>query len=143
MANMIDKLDMPATVEDVLKEVTRIRETVTEAVDDGVKSAVRALKQGRHVVVTMDGPRGPVFRAKPGVLRMAQEGAALLVPVACAVDARWRLKSWDRTLLPPPFARVGFALGEPLQVGPGPAGMLRLQDAMLETQAKAQAILSQ
>jgi ElaB/YqjD/DUF883 family membrane-anchored ribosome-binding protein len=48
MANMIDKLDMPATVEDVLKEVTRIRETVTEAVDDGVKSAVRALKQGRH-----------------------------------------------------------------------------------------------
>jgi ElaB/YqjD/DUF883 family membrane-anchored ribosome-binding protein len=45
---MIDKLDMPATVEDVLKEVTRIRETVTEAVDDGVKSAVRALKQGRH-----------------------------------------------------------------------------------------------
>ena len=48
MANMIDKLDMPATVEDVLKEVTRIRETVTEAVDDGVKSAVRALKQGLH-----------------------------------------------------------------------------------------------
>ena len=48
MANMIGKLDMPATVEDVLKEVTRIRETVTEAVDDGVKSAVRALKQGRH-----------------------------------------------------------------------------------------------
>ena len=48
MANMIDKLDMPATVEDVLKEVTRIRETVTEAVNDGVKSAVRALKQGRH-----------------------------------------------------------------------------------------------
>lgn len=46
--NMIDKLEMPATVEDVLKEVSRIRETVTEAVDDGVKSAVRALKQGRH-----------------------------------------------------------------------------------------------
>ncbi len=46
--NMMDKLEMPATVEDVLKEVTRIRETVTEAVDDGVKSAVRALKQGRH-----------------------------------------------------------------------------------------------
>jgi len=45
---MIDKLDMPATVEDVLKEVSRIRTTVTEAVDDGVKSAVRTLKQGRH-----------------------------------------------------------------------------------------------
>ena len=48
MANMIDKLDMPATVEDVLKEVSRIKTTVTEAVDDGVKQAVRTLKQGRH-----------------------------------------------------------------------------------------------
>jgi ElaB/YqjD/DUF883 family membrane-anchored ribosome-binding protein len=46
--NMMDKLEMPATVEDVLKEVSRIRTTVTEAVDDGVKSAIRALKQGRH-----------------------------------------------------------------------------------------------
>jgi len=46
--NIIDKLEMPATLEDVLKEVSRIKTTVTEAVDDGVKQAVRTLKQGRH-----------------------------------------------------------------------------------------------
>ena len=46
-SNVFNKLDMPATVEDVLHEVSKIRTTVTEAVDDGVKSAVRALKQGR------------------------------------------------------------------------------------------------
>ena len=39
---------MPATVEDVLREVSKIKTTVTEAVDDGVKSAVRAIKQGRN-----------------------------------------------------------------------------------------------
>ena len=45
--NIFDKLEMPATVDDVLREVSKIRTTVTEAVDDGVKSAVRAMKQGR------------------------------------------------------------------------------------------------
>ena len=45
--NIFDKLEMPATVEDVLREVSKIKTTVTEAVDDGVKSAVRTLKQGR------------------------------------------------------------------------------------------------
>ncbi len=46
-SNIFDKLEMPATVEDVVREVSKIRTTVTEAVDDGVKSAVRAIKQGR------------------------------------------------------------------------------------------------
>lgn len=46
-SNVFNKLEMPATVEDVVREVSRIRTTVTEAVDDGVKSAIRAMKQGR------------------------------------------------------------------------------------------------
>ena len=47
-SDIFDKLEMPATVGDVLREVSKIRTTVTEAVDDGVKSAVRAMKQGRN-----------------------------------------------------------------------------------------------
>ena len=37
-----------ATVDDVLREVSRIKTVVTDAVDDGVKSALRAVKQGRE-----------------------------------------------------------------------------------------------
>jgi ElaB/YqjD/DUF883 family membrane-anchored ribosome-binding protein len=36
-----------AAVEDILREVSRIKTVVTEAVDDGVQSALRAVKQGR------------------------------------------------------------------------------------------------
>ena len=46
-SNVFDNLEMPATIGDVVREVSKIRTTVTEAVDDGVKSAVRAIKQGR------------------------------------------------------------------------------------------------
>ena len=46
-SNLKDKLDMPATMGDVLDEVSRIRTVVTDAVDDGFKSAVKAIRQGR------------------------------------------------------------------------------------------------
>jgi ElaB/YqjD/DUF883 family membrane-anchored ribosome-binding protein len=44
---MPDFLDKTPTVDDVLREVSRLRSIVTEAVDDGVSSALRAIKQSR------------------------------------------------------------------------------------------------
>jgi ElaB/YqjD/DUF883 family membrane-anchored ribosome-binding protein len=41
-------LEKQASVEDVLNELSRIKTIVTDAVEDGVQSAVKALKQGRH-----------------------------------------------------------------------------------------------
>ena len=52
-SNVFDKLEMPASVEDVVREVSKIRATVTEAVDDGVKSAVRAIRDGREAAGEM------------------------------------------------------------------------------------------
>lgn len=43
---MADILEKPASVDEVLREVSRIKSIVTEAVDDGVQSALRAVKQG-------------------------------------------------------------------------------------------------
>lgn len=37
-----------ATVDDVFREVSRMRGIVTEAVEEGVESAMRALEQGRE-----------------------------------------------------------------------------------------------
>jgi len=43
-----DVLEKPATVEDVAREVSKIRSIVTDAVEDGVRSARQAIKHGRH-----------------------------------------------------------------------------------------------
>jgi ElaB/YqjD/DUF883 family membrane-anchored ribosome-binding protein len=43
-----DLMDSPATLDDVMREVTRFKGSVTDAVDDGVKSALRTIKQGRR-----------------------------------------------------------------------------------------------
>jgi ElaB/YqjD/DUF883 family membrane-anchored ribosome-binding protein len=40
-------LEKQASVDDVLREVSRLKTVVTDAVEDGVESAVKALRQGR------------------------------------------------------------------------------------------------
>jgi lysophospholipid acyltransferase (LPLAT)-like uncharacterized protein len=111
---------------------------------EALRSHVQALKEGRHVVVTVDGPRGPAYQAKPGVLSMARESGRPVVAVACACAARWRLRSWDRTLLPPPFAKVVFALSPPMDLGAldPAAAMAQLQGALQKAQADADQFLS-
>jgi ElaB/YqjD/DUF883 family membrane-anchored ribosome-binding protein len=43
-----DVLEKPATVEDVLREVSKIRSIVTDAVEDSVRSANQAIRHGRY-----------------------------------------------------------------------------------------------
>jgi ElaB/YqjD/DUF883 family membrane-anchored ribosome-binding protein len=45
---MAEILEKPASVDEVLREVSRIKSVITEAVDDGVRSALKAAKQGRE-----------------------------------------------------------------------------------------------
>jgi ElaB/YqjD/DUF883 family membrane-anchored ribosome-binding protein len=45
LANALEK---PATVENPLREVSKIRSRVTDAVEDGVRSASQAIRHGRH-----------------------------------------------------------------------------------------------
>ena len=45
----VEILEKQTSVDDVLREVSRIKSIVTDAVDDGVRSALKAVKQGRDV----------------------------------------------------------------------------------------------
>ena len=60
-----DVLEMPATVEEALREVSRIKSIVTEAVEDGVKTAVKAIKQGRYAAEDMIGDARVTVRKRP------------------------------------------------------------------------------
>jgi ElaB/YqjD/DUF883 family membrane-anchored ribosome-binding protein len=50
-----DLSEVTATVEDALREVSKLKTMVTEAVEDGVKTAVKAIKQGRYAAEDMIG----------------------------------------------------------------------------------------
>jgi hypothetical protein len=84
--------------------------------------AIRALREGTPIGVTPDGPRGPRRVLKPGALVAAERTGALIVPVHADAAPAWRAQSWDRFLVPPPFARVRVAYAEPFEIGPGGTG---------------------
>jgi lysophospholipid acyltransferase (LPLAT)-like uncharacterized protein len=90
--------------------------------------AVKALREGRPVAFTPDGPRGPRREFKGGVLLAAQRGGAPVVPLHASADRAWRLNSWDRFMIPKPGARVRIAYGEPFMVGEGDVGLARGQE---------------
>jgi lysophospholipid acyltransferase (LPLAT)-like uncharacterized protein len=84
--------------------------------------AVRELRAGRAVAFTPDGPRGPRRELKPGVIAAAQRGGAVVVPLHAESDRSWRLHSWDRLMIPKPFARVRISYGHPFEVAEGEDG---------------------
>jgi lysophospholipid acyltransferase (LPLAT)-like uncharacterized protein len=77
------------------------------------------LVTGREVALAVDGPKGPAFRVKPGVVYLAQKTGALVVPVRVVVRRCIELHNWDRYRLPLPFSAAEIRYGEPMAVGPG------------------------
>lgn len=77
---------------------------------------VRLLRQGWSSVISPDGPSGPAQVLKKGVLHIALESGVPVVPVRFEARPCVRLRSWDRKLLPLPFARIRVVFGEPLTV---------------------------
>ncbi|MEP7384225.1 MAG: lysophospholipid acyltransferase family protein [Gemmatimonadota bacterium] len=67
---------------------------------------VRELEQGHEVAITPDGPRGPRREFAPGAVVAAMRAEAPIIAFGASVDRAWRLHSWDRFVIPKPFARV-------------------------------------
>lgn len=92
---------------------------------------VRALKEGREVGITPDGPRGPACSYAPGAAVAASKARAFILPMAAHPSKAWRLGSWDRFMIPKPFARVTIAYGAPVKL-PDDAREAAAQTQMLE-----------
>lgn len=84
-----------------------------------LRAAIRALEQGTPVGITPDGPRGPRRMAKTGAMAAAARTGAMVLPVHADARPAWRARSWDRFLVPVPFAAVRLAYGEPFEVAAG------------------------
>ncbi len=80
--------------------------------------AIAAIRQGRHVVFTPDGPRGPRYRMSNGPILLAMKTGAPIMPVAVNAAAYWQLRSWDKFQIPKPFSKVTVAVGDLIQIPP-------------------------
>jgi lysophospholipid acyltransferase (LPLAT)-like uncharacterized protein len=74
------------------------------------------LASGRDVVITPDGPLGPAYELGPGIIFLAQKSGAAVLPMNLEYSHCWRLGSWDRFIVPRPFAKVRVLINEPHRV---------------------------
>ena len=99
-------------------------------------SAVR--DRGLHVGIVADGSRGPARVAQKGAVVIARETNAPILPIGMSARPCKRLGSWDRTILPLPFARVIMVYEEPIMVPKDSRGT-RIEEyqRLLETRLNA------
>ncbi len=76
----------------------------------------QALLDGFDVCLTPDGPRGPRYRIQAGFIKLAQATGAPVVPVHVRFSSAWRLKTWDRFVIPKPFSRVVVTFAEAIHL---------------------------
>jgi len=79
---------------------------------EALSGMIRKLKETGLAAHIVDGPRGPAGVVKAGAVRLANAAGAAIVPFYTSADRAWYFGSWDRFMLPKPFARVTIRFGD-------------------------------
>jgi lysophospholipid acyltransferase (LPLAT)-like uncharacterized protein len=93
-----------------------IRGSTTRGGFEAMKSMMQLLRKGGIVAITPDGPVGPPFKVKQGVIQMAQSLGCPIIPIAFDASRKKIFASWDGFYLPYPFSRITVVFGEPFFV---------------------------
>jgi lysophospholipid acyltransferase (LPLAT)-like uncharacterized protein len=119
--------------------IRSVRGSATRGGAGGFMQLVNAFRRGYDLAVVPDGPRGPRYVVKAGVIHLARATGAPVFPVSYAATRQRQLRSWDRLLIPLPFARVVYMVGEPLLV-PRQAEDTDIESLRQELEARLQAV---
>ena len=111
-----------------------VRGSSSRSGGSGLLALARALQRGHPAAFTADGPRGPVYEAKPGAVKLAQLTGYPLGIFYAHPEKAWVLRSWDRFLIPKPFSRVAISWGRNVEV-PKTGDALVMEAKRLEVEA--------
>ncbi|MCI0576836.1 MAG: hypothetical protein L0332_29045 [Chloroflexi bacterium] len=103
---------------------------------------VRLVREGCDCYITPDGPDGPAYVIKPGIIYIAQKAAATILPLGAYARHGYRLNRWDRYTVPYPYSRISITIGPPLATPAGtdvPAATEALTNALHRATAQAAA----
>jgi lysophospholipid acyltransferase (LPLAT)-like uncharacterized protein len=73
------------------------------------------LKKTKFAGHILDGPQGPAGVVKAGVIHLAHETDAVIVPLSVSAEKAWYFNSWDKFFVPKPFSRVSIRFGDLLK----------------------------
>ena len=77
-----------------------------------VKSIIKRLEAGEKIIITPDGPRGPLYEINSNITRIAYKYNKPIIPMSCTSNSYFELKSWDKMLIPKPFSKIYVIFGK-------------------------------
>ncbi len=96
--------------------IKSVRGSSTRGGLGALRELVKKINEGENGGMLADGPQGPARVAKLGAMIIARDSGVPLIPILFGGDRCWIFNSWDRYMVPKPFARVVVFYGEPVWV---------------------------
>jgi lysophospholipid acyltransferase (LPLAT)-like uncharacterized protein len=96
----------------------KIRGSASRGAIRGILGMRREVQQGWTVAFTIDGPRGPRYRVKPGPVLLARATGVPMASFHIALENAWILNTWDGLMIPKPFSRALMRVGRQIFVPP-------------------------
>lgn len=93
----------------------RVLRVAHNARHQALSRMITTLKERQGIVlITPDGPRGPRYSVKPGIVMAARESGAHIIPLSWSASHAWQLSTWDQMLIPKPFSKIKISFGTPI-----------------------------
>lgn len=110
IARTVGKLGFPAIRGSSIKKTDTAK---NKGGEQAFRDMVKWVRDGGAMAITPDGPRGPVEEMQKGALALARMTGAPVLFVGVAMEPCIRLNTWDRTIIPLPFAKAAMVWDEP------------------------------
>lgn len=88
-----------------------VRGSSSRGAREGLLGLAEVIESGNPAIFTADGPRGPIYQAKMGPIKLAQMTGAPIGAFHLEPEHAWTIRSWDRFLVPMPFTRIVVSWG--------------------------------
>ena len=112
-----------------------IRGSSTRGGSKALKTMVRLAKRGIRMTFTIDGPKGPRYKAKSGAVHFARRAGIPIIPILIEAEKFRTINSWDKLQIPKPFTRAKMFVAEPVFVS-AEADEAELKNKQAELQRK-------
>ena len=83
---------------------------------EAANQLVEHLRKGCSTVLNPDGPQGPAFILKKGIIHISLQSRVPIVALQFSASRSFELNTWDRKKLPYPFSTVRMRIGYPIQI---------------------------
>jgi len=71
-------------------------------------NSLRDLKDGRTILITPDGPRGPRYSMNDGAAALAIKLRLPVMIINYKPTSYWQFSSWDKFIIPKPFTTINL-----------------------------------